>query len=67
MFPTRQEPTTRWFCNDLEEPYATPPNMPFSWQGRMRIAGGRTTVWGRQSYRLSDLDFKPDLPNLPKI
>jgi choline dehydrogenase-like flavoprotein len=47
-----------WFCNDLDEPYTTATNMPFSWQGRMRITGGRTNVWGRQSYRYSDLDFK---------
>jgi len=47
-----------WFANDLEEPYSTPKDMPFSWQGRLRITGGRTNVWGRQSYRLSDLDFK---------
>ena len=47
-----------WFCNDLEEPYSTPADKPFSWQGRMRVTGGRTNVWGRQSYRLSDLDFK---------
>jgi choline dehydrogenase-like flavoprotein len=47
-----------WFCNDLEEPYTTPKDKPFSWQGRMRVTGGRTNVWGRQSYRLSDLDFK---------
>jgi len=47
-----------WFANDLEEPYTTPDNKPFSWQGRMRIVGGRTNVWGRQSYRLSELDFK---------
>jgi glucoside 3-dehydrogenase (cytochrome c) catalytic subunit len=47
-----------WFCNDLEEPYTTAKDMPFSWQGRMRVTGGRTNVWGRQSYRLSDLDFK---------
>ncbi|HXH51778.1 MAG TPA: GMC family oxidoreductase, partial [Terriglobia bacterium] len=47
-----------WFCNDLEEPYTTAQDMPFSWQGRMRVTGGRTNVWGRQSYRLSDLDFK---------
>jgi len=47
-----------WFANDLEEPYTTPKDMPFSWQGRMRITGGRTNVWGRQSYRMSDLDFK---------
>src|SRR5262249_7692690 len=47
-----------WFCKDLEEPYTTAPNTAFSWQGHMRIAGGRTHVWGRQSYRLSALDFK---------
>jgi choline dehydrogenase-like flavoprotein len=47
-----------WFANDLDEPYTTADKMPFSWQGRMRITGGRTNVWGRQSYRLSDLDFK---------
>jgi len=47
-----------WFANDLQEPYTTPTDKPFSWQGRMRVIGGRTNVWGRQSYRLSDLDFK---------
>ncbi len=47
-----------WFASDIDEPYTTAPNMPFSWQGRLRVTGGRTNVWGRQSYRLSDLDFK---------
>jgi choline dehydrogenase-like flavoprotein len=47
-----------WFCNDIEEPYTTAEGKPFSWQGRMRVTGGRTVVWGRQSYRLGDLDFK---------
>jgi choline dehydrogenase-like flavoprotein len=47
-----------WFCNDLEEPYTTPEAKPFSWQGRLRVTGGRTNVWGRVSLRLSDLDFK---------
>ncbi len=46
-----------WFVNDLENPYSTPKDKPFTWQ-RLRIVGGRTLVWGRQSYRLSDLDFK---------
>jgi choline dehydrogenase-like flavoprotein len=46
-----------WFVNDLENPYSTPKDKPFTWQ-RLRIVGGRTMVWGRQSYRLSDLDFK---------
>ena len=47
-----------WFCNDLEEPYTTAEGKPFSWQGRTRVVGGRTNVWGRQSYRMGDLDFK---------
>ncbi|MGO8816391.1 MAG: GMC oxidoreductase [Terriglobia bacterium] len=47
-----------WFCNDLDEPYTTGKDKPFSWQGRLRMTGGRTNVWGRVSLRLSDLDFK---------
>jgi choline dehydrogenase-like flavoprotein len=47
-----------WFVNDLEEPYTTAAGKPFSWQGRTRIVGGRTNVWGRQSYRLSEIDLK---------
>jgi choline dehydrogenase-like flavoprotein len=50
--------TRDWFVNDLEEPYTTPEGKPFSWQGRTRIVGGRTNVWGRQSYRLSEQDLK---------
>jgi len=46
-----------WFVDDLKNPYSTPSGKPFTWQ-RLRIVGGRTLVWGRQSYRLSDLDFK---------
>ena len=46
-----------WFVDDLENPYSTPPGKPFTWQ-RLRILGGRSLVWGRQSYRLSDNDFK---------
>jgi choline dehydrogenase-like flavoprotein len=52
------EYNAHWFANDLEEPYSAPDDKPFSWQGRMRVIGGRTNVWGRQSYRFSDLDFK---------
>ena len=47
----------KWFVNDLEEPYTTPDGKPFSWQGRMRVVGGRTNVWARQSYRFSDQDL----------
>ena len=47
-----------WFVNDIEEPYTTPADKPFSWQGRLRLTGGRTNVWARLSFRLSELDFK---------
>jgi choline dehydrogenase-like flavoprotein len=47
----------KWFVNDYKNPYVTPAEMPFNWF-RLRILGGRSLVWGRQSYRLSDLDFK---------
>jgi choline dehydrogenase-like flavoprotein len=47
-----------WFCNDIEEPYTTAEGKPFSWQGRMRVTGGRTNVWGRHSYRFSQQDMK---------
>ena len=46
-----------WFVNDLENPYSTPQGKPFTWQ-RLRVLGGRSLVWGRQSYRFSDNDFK---------
>lgn len=50
--------THNWYCNDLDEPYTTDPGMPFSWQGRVRMTGGRTNCWGRVSLRMSHYDFK---------
>ncbi len=47
----------KWFANDIENPFTTPAGKPFVWV-RVRALGGRTLTWGRQSYRLSDLDFK---------
>ncbi len=44
-----------WFVNDRENPYTQ--EKPFHWI-RMRVLGGRSLSWGRQSYRMSDLDFK---------
>jgi len=52
------EHNAHWFVNDHDEPYTTPTGRPFSWQGRLRMVGGRTNVWGRQSYRLSQQDLK---------
>lgn len=47
----------KWFVNDLENPYVTPPGKPFNWF-RLRILGGRSLAWYRLSWRFSDLDFK---------
>jgi choline dehydrogenase-like flavoprotein len=52
------EHNAHWFVNDHDEPYTTAAGRPFSWQGRLRIVGGRTNVWGRQSYRFSQQDLK---------
>lgn len=47
----------QFFVNDIENPYTTPPDKPFFWI-RSRQVGGRSIPWGRQSYRLSNYDFK---------
>ena len=47
----------KWFANDIENPFTTPADKPFVWV-RVRALGGRSLTWGRQSYRLSDLDLK---------
>ena len=44
-----------WFASDVDNPYTQ--EKPFRWI-RMRVLGGRSMSWGRQSYRMSDLDFK---------
>jgi len=45
------------FVDDVDNPYTTPDGKPFLWI-RSRQVGGRTIVWGRQSYRFSDYEFK---------
>ena len=47
----------QFFVNDLENPYTTAPDKPFYWI-RSRQVGGRSIPWGRQTYRLSNYDFK---------
>jgi choline dehydrogenase-like flavoprotein len=50
----------KFFVNDKENPYTTPAAKPFLWI-RGRQVGGRSIMWGRQSYRWSDLDFEANL------
>ncbi len=39
-----------------DHPYATPEGRPFRWTRGYHL-GGRSLMWARQSYRLSDIDF----------
>lgn len=44
-----------WFADDIDNPYTQ--EKPFHWI-RQRVLGGRSNSWGRQSYRMGDIDFK---------
>ena len=46
----------KFFVNDLDNPYSTPDDKPFSWI-RGRQVGGRSIMWGRCVFRWSDQDF----------
>jgi choline dehydrogenase-like flavoprotein len=50
----------KFFVNDRENPYATDPDKPYLFL-RGRHVGGRSVMWGRQTYRWSDLDFEANL------
>lgn len=45
----------KWFVSDIDNPYTQ--EKPFHWI-RMRVLGGRSLSWGRQSYRHGDVDFR---------
>jgi glucoside 3-dehydrogenase (cytochrome c) catalytic subunit len=52
--------SSKFFVNDKEHPYTADPGKPFRWI-RGRQVGGRSIMWGRQSYRWSELDFEANL------
>jgi choline dehydrogenase-like flavoprotein len=52
--------SAKFFVSDKEHPYSTETGKPFWWI-RGRQVGGRSIMWGRQSYRWSDLDFEANL------
>jgi len=52
--------SSKFFISDKDHPYTTDPGKPFRWI-RGRQVGGRSIMWGRQSYRWSDLDFEANL------
>ncbi|MFY8036693.1 MAG: GMC oxidoreductase, partial [Cyclobacteriaceae bacterium] len=54
---TIRQSTKHWFVNDLEHPYTEKEGTRFDWMRGYHV-GGRSIMWGRQSYRWSDLDFE---------
>ncbi len=52
---TTHPSSAHWFVNDVENPYSE--DKRFDWMRGYHV-GGRSLLWGRQSYRFSDLDFE---------
>ena len=50
------EATKHFFASDKKHPYTYPPNKPFRWLKGFQT-GGKSLIWWRQSYRMSELDF----------
>ncbi|MEK7730103.1 MAG: GMC family oxidoreductase [candidate division KSB1 bacterium] len=51
------EATKHFFVNDKQHPYTHDADKPFTWIRGYHL-GGRSLMWGRQSYRWSDLNFE---------
>jgi len=51
------EATKQFWVKDSEHPYTTPEGKSFAWIRGYHL-GGRSIMWGRQSYRLSPMDFE---------
>ncbi|MFM6933720.1 MAG: GMC oxidoreductase [Novosphingobium sp.] len=49
--------TQKFWVKDDEHPYTFPEDKPFYWIRGYHL-GGRSIMWGRQSYRLSPQDFE---------
>ncbi len=45
-----------FFAKDSENPFQTPAEHPFLWVRGYQL-GGKSLIWGRQSYRWSEMDF----------
>ncbi|MBF7011724.1 GMC family oxidoreductase [Novosphingobium resinovorum] len=54
LYPLTEAPG--FFVAPEDHPYQTPQDAPFNWT-RAYVMGGRSLVWGRKCFRMSDLDF----------
>lgn len=52
---TTQQARKHFFVDDIDHPYNE--DKRFDWMRGYHV-GGRSLMWGRQSYRLSDIDFE---------
>jgi choline dehydrogenase-like flavoprotein len=52
---TTSPASAHWFVDDLENPYSE--EKRFDWMRGYHV-GGRSLLWGRQSYRFSNFDFE---------
>jgi len=57
LCPAYNERSHKFFVDDIDHPYSVPETKQFAWI-RSRQVGGRTILWGRQCYRMSDFEFK---------
>ena len=55
---TTKKATNHFFVDDIDHPYNEVKR--FDWMRGYHV-GGRSLLWGRQSYRLSDFDFEANL------
>jgi choline dehydrogenase-like flavoprotein len=51
------ETTKNMWVKDSDHPYSTPEGKPFTWIRGYHV-GGRSIMWGRQTYRMSQMDFE---------
>ncbi len=54
------ESTMHFYVNDKENPFTHPEQKPFRWIRGYQV-GGKSLLWGRETYRFSDLDFEANL------
>lgn len=56
VFQASEFSANQW-VDETENPYTHDPDKPYNWV-RVRLVGGRSLFWARQSFRLSDFEFK---------
>ncbi|HWF65841.1 MAG TPA: GMC family oxidoreductase [Acidobacteriaceae bacterium] len=56
VFQSTEFNANTW-VDEKEVPYTYDPGKPYNWV-RVRLFGGRSLFWSRQSFRLSDYEFK---------